>query len=227
MRYVFILLVPLFALFVLGCGDEETTPTPTHSPAAGGIDAFRRFAREIDAAVMAGDAQFFVDRAVIQQETCTGTEEFGPCSAQAGGTSVSGIPVGVWATDARTSVPTLAYGQRLQEFFAAALAEASDDFGTGALGLDSLAYSASMFPPYLDQPGFMAVVSAIVPPTFLPFPTSEGEPQRVVKVFAFAFQDNQWKFLGEIQAGVHGARWLSGECRECYDRWERGRPTVE
>lgn len=226
MRYA-ILLVPLIALLALGCedGEEQAPPTPTATvsdettpPAGetGGIEGFRAFARQIERAISESNAQFFIERAVLKEEACTGEEQLGPCAGRTPGT-VRGIPGRVWQSDASALFSPEEYAQALGRYFDAALSDQSDEYGTGALTLYALGQSATE-----GDEVFQAITTAIVdiyPSTGAPI----GRTEREAHAFNFKFEAGRWQFTGEVAAVVSlsSADWLSGECGECYTRWER------
>ncbi len=95
MRYI-IVLISAMTVLAFACGGEKersgSTVTPLASPEAtptgesGGMEAFRAFAPQIEQAILAKDSQFFIERAVLQSETCPDEpQEFGPCAGQPAG----------------------------------------------------------------------------------------------------------------------------------------------
>jgi len=227
----------LLALAFVGaaCGDgdeksapatpspETTAPAPaTPTPAGtattgetGSFEGFRAFASQIEQALLNEDAQFLLDRALLEELTCAGDEPVGPCSGRPAGT-VSGIPGGVWLGDAGGVFTPEEYEQALQRYFDGALTDQTDDYGTGALSLFALARGE------VDgEEIFYAITTSIVdtyPSTGAPI----GMPLRESHAFRFRFESGRWRFTGET-VGVSepaAADWLSGQCPDCYAEWE-------
>lgn len=222
MRYV-IPFVLLLAVLGFACGDADEqalAPTATVEPEATATAvsepaAFDAFAAQIEAAVVNGDAQFFLDRAVMEEVSCTGEEELGPCSGRPAGT-LSGIRGGVWQSDASAIFTAEEYQQALQRYFDGALREQTDEYGSGALALFALARGDS------DEV-FYAITTSIVdtyPSTGAPI----GMLLREAHAFRFRFESGRWSFMGEIATAAEpaAADWLSGDCATCgYEHWER------
>ena len=195
--------------------DEATKPPflPEASPTAetGGLDGFRAFAGQIDAALVEGDGSFFADRGEEIDMTCAGDEQLGPCAGQPAGTVLRGIPGTAWQSDAFALFPTDDYESLLEDWFAEAMLDQSDEFGDGAVKLFALAQLGG------GNSEFLAITTAILntgPAT---------EVQRQARMLRFAFEEGAWKLRGEILGAVSftAEPWLSGNCAECYDQWER------
>ena len=187
------------------------TPTPTAVPESGGTEGFRAFAAQVDAALAEGDASFFSDRGEEMEVTCQGDEQLGFCMGQPPGTIFRGIPGTAWQSDAFALFPTDDYESLLEDWFAEAMLDQSDEFGDGAVKLFALAQFGG------EDGEFLAITTAILntgPAT---------EVQRQARMLRFAFEEGAWKLRGEILGAVSftAEPWLSGNCTDCYDQWER------
>jgi hypothetical protein len=236
-RYVWVVAVLTAACLLLaGCGAEEedgtatpgleetpaveltATPTveETPGPETAGFDAFRAFAQQIETAVEGRDARFFVERARLAELTCTGEEFPLPCAGQPAGTTLVGIWSRAWASDASALLSPEEYALWLEDYFSTALGDLSDNYGSGVLTLYALAHGEAE-----GAEVFRAITTSIV--DRYPTGTPMGKTEREAHVFDFKFENGQWQFTGEIAAltSVTSPDWLSGDCAECYDRWER------
>jgi len=187
--------------------------TPTTASGAVDIDDFRTFATSIDGALTASDGAFFADRGVQMEMTCTGVEQLGPCVEQPAGTVLRGIPGVAWHSDASGISPPDKYVAMLQEWLATARPDLSDNYGDGAVRLFALAHSSGG-----DADGeFLAIA------TVIRYTGPATEIQRQARIFRFVRGKESWALRGEILAAVSFTAddWLSGECSECYDYWER------
>ncbi len=186
--------------------------TPTPPPESGGMDGFRAFAALIDAALAENDASFFAGRGVEDELVCTGEEVLSPCSAYPPGTILRGIPYGIYASDASGLAPPDEYEVMVESWFASARPDRNDEFGSGAPTLYALAHR--MANP-VAQEAYLAIVTAIV--------LREGVDERQSRILAFQVVEGRWRLIDETFAWPPHTRdqWLSGECTECYDHWER------
>jgi len=230
MRYAIILLVPLAALVALGCiGDdtEPASPTPQASPTGiGSYDDpydFRSFGAQIDAALLAGDPQFFLDNAAFGDVQCEGAEfpaSPGSCSdfldprcdkndpaydsefAAAGpsadcytaGSSVPAIIVGVEASEGYYA-DAEQYEALLREYLEGFVPDAVDRYGDGRPQL--YAYSIRRQPP---ATGSLATVGAILTGIYPPAKPDAG-PYRSVLVLETRFDGAIWSVAGVYVAG--------------------------
>lgn len=233
----------LFGLALLGaCGDDDeaspatssslststaaatgfTTPatpaitiiSPAGSPPPE-MPAFREFAAQVAAAIDARDPTFFTSRAQLTEMTCRGDEQLGPCAGAAPGEVLSGIFGAAWQSDASALFSIEDYRLNLERYFEAPVLGASDAYGPSTVRLFALAYRGG------ESPVFLAIASGILdvyPSTGYPI----GESQRESHAFRFTLQGSDWRFAGEIVAGlsVVSSNWLSGKCAECYDYFE-------
>lgn len=205
-------LVPLFAL---ACGDGEDARLSELD----GMDGFRDFSAKIERAIAEIDGQFFVERAVLQQETCPGDQEFGPCAGQPAGAVVTGIPSGVYQSDGGGFLQPEDFAQDLARYVGAALTEQTDAYGDSAVALYALARSEEE-----GRQVFHAITTSIVDTYPGGYPI--GSVEREAHIFSFEFEDGRWRFTREGAAVVSlsSSDWLSGQCAECYVEWERWQP---
>jgi len=208
---------PPFLLETSPTPTEEATPAPEPTPESGGMDGFRAFAAPVETALADGDASFFADRGLEHEMTCAGDEQLGPCVDQPAGTVLRGIPGAVWQSDASWLFSPNEYAAMLRDWFAGARADLSDEYGDGGVRLFAIGQRAT---GDADQE-FLAIMTAILdtgPAT---------EIQRQARILRFLFSEGVWQLDAEIFAAVSftAKDWLSGQCSECYDRWERWEDT--
>jgi|GEM_PF-3258547 len=177
---------------------------------AGGMDGFRAFAAEIEGAIVAIDSSLLADRALPSAVTCIGQEELGPCVGQVAGT-VEGLWHGIWRTDAADLVSPEQITFLFESFVSAAASAESDAFGSGEATLYAIASSPSGI--FSEDESFYAILTAM-------FSGLQG-PERRIIAYQFAFRERKWKLVGALEAGGLFEEWLSGQCAECYDQWER------
>ena len=188
-----------------------TRPASSPTPETRDIDGFRTFAAQIAQAVVAGDGQIFVDRARQSVETCAGTEELGPCAGKPAGTELEGLWRGLWHTDAAELIAPDEIATDFESFVADALTGESDGFGGGSAVLYALASSALGI--FGEGEAFYAVATAIQ--------LGDAGAERRIEVYQLTFDGERWRLYGVIKAGVLYEEWLSSDCAECYDKWER------
>lgn len=217
MRRLLLAAISLFLIAVAGCGDSSGEGQPPASPTsileAAGPDGFRAFAAQIEAALDAGDMEFFLDRAEAELVTCTAENMIGLggpiCDFE--GQTYTGFPMGRWRSEGNIlPVEDVAdFGISLREN---ALLEASDDFGDGALRIYALS---------VDETEATAIITALVerPANF----AGEG-PLRVVRVTSWTFAGDQWRFTFLLTASVLAEEFLA-PCPPALDYvigdWER------
>lgn len=226
MRYI-IVLISAMAVLAFACGGEKersgSTVTPLASPEAtstgesGGMEGFRTLATEIERAIAQNDSQFFIERAVLQSETCPDEpQEFGPCAGQPAGAIVTGIPSGIYQSDAGGFLQPEDFAKDIPRYAGAALTERTDAYGGGAVALYALARS---------EDGTTEVFHAITTSIVDTYPTGYpiGSVEREAHIFSFQFQDGRWRFtrMGAAVVSLSSSDWLSGQCAECYQDWER------
>ncbi len=216
MRTLFLAILAL-TLGTIACDDANESapePTPTTLTAeAPGAEGFRSFAAQIEAALDAGDMEFFLDRAEAELVTCTAENMIGLggpiCDFE--GQTYTGFPMGRWRSEGNIlPVEDVAdFGISLRE---SALLEASDDFGDGALRIYALS---------VDGTAATAIITALVerPVNF----AGEG-PLRVVRVTSWTFDGDQWRFTFLLTAAVLAEEFLA-PCPPALDyvigTWER------
>ncbi len=226
MRLVYLLVSGILLALVLlpACGGDEEEPATSASPSSpaatlirpsprgtpsAGFDAFRVFAREMEAAIATRDTEFFASRGVEMDVTCRGDEQLGPCTDKPAGTVLRGIPGAAWKSDAFGLTPRTDFSKLLQDWYSAALPGLANQYGSGSPVLYALAEKRDSGESY-------AIATEILqtgPATGI---------QRQARVFRFSPVAGQWQLNGEILAAVSltADDWLSGNCGECYDYWE-------
>lgn len=187
--------------------------TLTPAPESGGLDGFRAFAARVESALAEGDASFFADRGLEDEMTCAGDEQLGPCVDQPAGTVLRGIPGALWQSDAFWLFSPNEYAAMLGDWLSGARADLADEYGDGGVRLFAIGQPAA---GDADQK-FLAIMTAILDTG----PASET--QRQARILRFLLSDGVWRLNADIFAatGFTSKDWLSGKCRECYDRWER------
>ena len=176
------------------------TATPTPDPEAE-LESFREFARLIDDAVEDGDGSLVESRAVSNVEFVVEGDL---------------VLLGELSGRLRSSFESLVSN---------ALADQSDEFGTGEANLSALARRAKH--PAYGENRYQAVVTAIVPQSrsaHAPY----NAPYRSIAVYEFAVRDGRWWLVLVLMDPHSGmttepspAAWLRGECDTCFDHWER------
>jgi len=162
----------------------------------GGMAGFRAFAAQIAQALQARDADFFMERTLTSSVTCP--NEFVPqCAGQPAGSSVEGIPFGRWHSEG-TLLPV-------------------DGFQA-----DLVAYLNALGDPTLHAIGTLAQGILAEGSAFFAVVLSSNEPS-TTRIFEFVLRDGGWRMPAVIEAPILAHEWLSGECLECYDHWERWR----
>ena len=186
--------------------------TPTPPPQSGDMDGFRAFAALIDAALADDDASFFADRGVEDEMTCAGDEQLGPCAGQPAGAVLTGIPGAAAQSDAFGLFTPADYAAMLRDWFANARPDQSDEYGSGGLALYALAHSPT---DTTGEEAYLAIVTGIF--------TSGPDAFRQARILSFQSLDGSWRLTFELFATVPqtATDWLSGECADCYDHWER------
>jgi hypothetical protein len=180
------------------------------------LGSFRKFvAGEIAPAITDGDGEALLAHAGPQHLTCDG-EGFAPCEGQPEGTVLEGIYVTEWATDEVRIVPVSEVAEDFGEILGRAPTAVTDDFGGARPVLYALAAKSVQ-----QEGGFLyyAVVSAM---QFRP-PAME-DLVRLVRAYQFAIDTPSpagWAMTGVVRTDTLTQEWLSGDCGECYDHWER------
>jgi hypothetical protein len=164
------------------------------------MDGFRLFATQVEAALQAGDEEFFVQRAETSNLVCP--NEFEPrCSGQADGASVEGVWLAHWQSEGSLVTP--------------------DDFRTEVSNhLDSLS-APILFALATDSREGGSLIGQ-EPPVFFAIVGEDGDPLASVRVFEFAFVEDEWRLRVMMTVpGVGQEDWVSGTCADCYEEWER------
>jgi hypothetical protein len=196
-------------------GTPALTPLPTATsepivcPSPAEPEEFpqiRAFAAEIEAALSSQDAEFFLDRVMEQEVTCTGEEETGPCVGEEAGTVLKGIRIAVWLTNE----VILGTSDEFRQFL-------SEQLGTpSSPGLTLYALA------YLGPGKFIAMTTALEEPAGAEKPTDAW-------LMTFERADDDWR-LSQLtyveKANIDD--WLSAEALStAWQRctyWERWGP---
>ncbi len=191
---------------------RDTPEAPAPPSESAGREGFRAFAVLIEGALAESDGSFFAERGVEEEMTCAGDEQLGPCFGLPAGTVLTGIPGATAQSDAFALFTPSEYAAMLEDWFADARPDLSDEYGGGGLTLYALAHQPA---DGGGEEAHQAVVTGIF--------TSGPDAFRQARILSFQFLDEQWRFTRELFATVPqtAADWLSGECDLCYDQWER------
>lgn len=199
----------IVAVAFIACGGDDAsdpttptvTPTPTSTPqppppgGAGIFEEFRPYALEIESALKARDAEFFVKAVDLVRTECP--NEFEPqCDGKADGTIIEGVPAGHWRSegslltvaDFRTNVRDYLSNLEQPSLYALAAWEGEGGLSRG--------------------PGVLAIVM------------SADDPSST-RVFAFARDGDDWVLRTMLIVPILAEEWLSGDCRDCYHDWQR------
>ena len=177
------------SLLLAACGgeEEETLPSPTPTPAPGtpapqtpapatptvraDPEDFAEFADLVVSAVAEQDMSFFAQRVEGRTYTCTQSDigveawgiEQGLC--QEVGQQVDVVEFGYWRSEGVLSRPE-SMATAIEDYFASALPEESDDYGTGAVQLYAIGTTRSSEPSLTYR---AAILTAITP-------SAKGQP---------------------------------------------------
>jgi hypothetical protein len=163
------------------------------------MEGFRLFAEQIEAALQAGDEEFFFQRAETSSLVCP--NEFEPrCSGEADGSSVEGVWLAHWQSEGSLLTP--------------------EDFRTEVSDyLDSLS-APILFALATDSRETGSLIGA-EPPVFFAIVGQEGDPVDSVRVFELRFAGAEWRLRVMMTVpGVGQDDWVSGACADCYEDWE-------
>ncbi len=196
------------------------TPAPTATPNAteetDGLAGFRAYAQQIAATVATGDTALFADRALEDEVICSGDEVTGICYGKPSGAVLRGIPGAVAQSDAFTLFSLTEYPEVLRDWFASA----SPD---GAPTLHAIAHRPG---GQGGEEAYQAIVFGVI----MVGPAGSTVLRQQGRIFDFQFVDGRWRLTGELYASVPESirPWLSDDCSDCYDHWERwgGTPAV-
>ena len=191
------------------------TPSPVPAGETGDMEGFRAFAVQIDAAVKDKNVQFFSGRARFEQVTCppNAAPELAACANEPPGTLVQVLSDISYPFEG-AGVSRAQFESDLEQWFAGARPDMSDQYGSGALALYALANSPA---PGISGEGAHAIISGIVD-----WPYSGG-PERDALFLTWQFLDGRWQLTsyGSAHPPEYIADWLAGQCAKCYDHWER------
>ena len=199
MRYVIVLAL-LLAIFAFACdgGEEET----------GGIEGFRAFAEQIEAAVQGGDTSFFSDAAILSTYTCTDqVAEFSVCKGQTTGEEVQGFWFGYAPGEGEQLATLDEYETDLRDWFSQTAEVASDEYGPGNASLYAIAHGT-----VVDEDAYVAIVTSI---------HGTEDLVRTVRLFRWQFQDGSWRHTSLLETGASIDEFLSESGPAGYIEWER------
>jgi hypothetical protein len=208
------LTISLFALAACdGGGGPAITPLPTivGSPEAGEMKGFRTFAALLDEALANQDTDFVIDRVLPTQITCSGDERVGPCMDKEAGTVLHGVHSAIWRTDTSELITTDELREDIQAIMNPATPTETDSYGSGEPRLFALA--AGPAGAIAGQQTFYAIVTAIAP--------GEQDNERRVVIYQLVSWNEHWRVYGQLEASHLAEEWLSGDCPDCYGKWER------
>jgi hypothetical protein len=181
------------------------------------MEGFRAFAVQIDAAVKEKNVQFFSGRARFEQVTCPPEPpgELVACADEPPGTVVQVLSDISYPFEG-AGVSREQFESSLEQWFAGAKPDLSDQYGSGASALYALASSSA---PRMVGEGAHAIISGIV--DWLPDLPPPAE--RAVLFLTWQFLDGRWQLTsyGSADRPEYIPDWLSGQCAKCYDHWER------
>ena len=183
----------------------EAQPTPT--VASADLEGFRAFAPQVESALQAGDVDFFMDIAEVSTAVCLvqGPLPAPICEQLPTGTSIEGVWTGLWRSEGILATVD-EFRASLEEYLA-------------SLGEPTL-YAIAALDRYvggiIGGPAVFAVV------------TSAEDLPAFARVFEFVKVSDEWRLHSMISIPRTGSggtafadEWISGDCSECYDRWER------
>lgn len=189
-------------------------PTATPLGEVGGVEGFRAFAAEIQAALDAQDGAFFHDRAQLQEGICTEADVAGgigaaPCDTV--GEPWQAFQTGAWRSEGFL-IPLDEDTTLLDEFWGQARPEFADQFGDGRPRVYALV---------LDDDEARAILTTLVerPADF----AGEG-PLRVVRVMSWSFDGERWRLTSLLIANVLAEEFLipcQGALDYTSEAWER------
>jgi len=161
---------------------------------------------------------FFAQRVEGRTYTCTQSDigveawgiEQGLC--QEVGQQVDVVEFGYWRSEGVLSRPE-SMATAIEDYFASALPEESDDYGTGAVQLYAIGTTRSSEPSLTYR---AAILTAITP-------VGEGaasKPVRTARGINFRYVDGRWVITGMLWADVLAEELLSAETAP-YSDWTR------
>jgi len=222
-----VLAVVAGSLLLAACGgegeEEEPVPgTPTATPRTptGGTDPedFAEFADSAARAAAEQDAAFFAGRVRGRTYTCSeadidgeglGGVEQGLC--QEVGQQLEVVELWYWRSEGVLSQPE-SLERAIESYFASALPEESDEYGTGAVQLYAIAESQSSDP---ERPFKVAILTAMTPRE-----GAASEPVRTARGILFNYVEGRWVIRGMLTADVLAEELLSPETAPLSE-WER------
>jgi hypothetical protein len=225
-----VLAVAAGSLLLAACGDgeQEATATATPTPTAtatpetptGGTDPedFAEFAELTARAAAEEDTAFFTGRVKGRTHTCSeidveggglGGVAQGLC--QEVGQQLEVVELSYWYSEGVLSQPE-SLERAIDSYFASALPEESDEYGTGAAQLYAIAESQSSDP---ERPFKVAILTAMTPRQ-----GAGSEPVRTARGILFNYVEGRWVIRGMLTADVLAEELLSPETAP-FSEWER------
>jgi len=193
------------------------TASPVPTGETGDMEGFRAFAVQIEAAVKEKNVQFFSGGARFEEVTCPPEPpaELVACADEPPGTVVQVLSDISYPFEG-AGVSREQFESSLEQWFAGAKPDLSDQYGSGASALYALASSSA---PRMVGEGAHAIISGIV--DWLPDLPPPAE--RAVLFLTWQFLDGRWQLTsyGSADRPEYIPDWLSGQCAKCYDHWER------
>ena len=171
------------------------TPTATAAPAPGSMEDFRAIARQIETAVKARDAEFFMGIAKSSTIVCPNEFE-SRCEGQPDGTQIEGVWFGRWRSEGSLF---------------------TEDETTASI----TAYLNALSGPTLQAIGRRDGGGLVGEVSFFAVVASSEQPEESTYVFEFVHSGGIWQFASVMEAPVLAEEWLNGNCAECYSEWER------
>ena len=175
----------VLAFFVFRTGGDDATPG-ANVAATATPPAYQAFAQQLDAALRAGDRQFFIDNVVYQDVVC-GTAQGPPgypasCGGLPAGSTSPGMPVTVLQSEGTYEDPGQ-YAQRVDALF-----KNNSDVRLHAIATTNLTRTWSEFAKYRD---LREAITAGPPP----IPDTPGP---ALLVFTLGYDGDAWHVVGLI-----------------------------
>ena len=173
---------------------EPTSCAPPLEPAESA--RFQALAREVDTALAAQDADFFLSRVLEQELSCVSAQQVGPCEGEEPGTQLKGLRVATYRTDYWLLSPLDDFRQFL-----------ADHLGSsGSPGLSPYALV------YFDAQSVSVMTTA-------PLEPASGQKPEDAWVFTFRLQDGDWRLtqVTWVQPDLIDD-WLSEEALSVWER---------
>ena len=197
-----------------------TAAAGNNGPATSISPAFRRFAGQINAALQAGNIDFFRQRAKTERVVCTAENtpaQLGGPSCERVGQEFDGFAVGNWRSHG-SAVPVESALTQLARLWTQNTAPAADAYGTAAARVHAIGTSSSD-----EGERYTAIATAMIerPSNF-----AGAGPLRVAMLLVWAPEGNDFRFEFLLSAFVLAEDFLdpSSEGRGWTPVWERFQP---